>query len=235
MSKKIKEPTKVSQTKDRKDPTQFDVSSSLYFRSLLNDKIFYKKLIFGLGLIIVAQSVGITSILSFMKPERVYIEFSNSKDNFYKVYPAAEVRPESETGVKLTRAALRKYVYNRHKKDHVGDDIRAREVWAMSAPAEQQAFRKEFDDMKKNLEDTEREIRVVSDSILEKSLHQIEFETIDEKAGMKVVQSWIATIRFEFKPTEVNTADELINPLGIYVSKYSISKRETTNQEKEAE
>lgn len=221
MSKLKEKKKKVEAIKTAELPTE-----TLFNRGLMSSNRFLKILLLSSVFVNVILGIAVITVTKISEPEIRYVEFSNSRDNFYKVYTEDEIRPESKTGMKLIRSAIREYVYNRHKKDHIADEARGKQVVAMSTSEVIAGYTKEYLRNVKTLDNVERDIKIISDSILDKGIHQVEFETIDNKDGQKVVQSWNANIKYEFHDSIVNAEDELVNPLNLYVSGYSISKRQ---------
>jgi type IV secretory pathway component VirB8 len=201
-------------------------TDSLVYRGALLRNRFLSILLASSVSLNILLVIAITFVAKISEPEVRYVEFSHSRDNFYRVYTEDEVRPESRTGMKLIRSAIREYVYNRHKKDHIADEVRGKQVIAMSTSSVINGYKDQYMRDINTFAGIEREIKVISDSILDKGIHQVEFETIDTKGTNKVVQSWNANIKYEFHDSIVNSEDELINPLNLYVSGYSISKRQ---------
>jgi len=151
-----------------------------------------------------------------------YVEFSNSADNFFTVYPS---NMPSETKTLLIRKALRNYVWNRTRKDSITEVNRFSQVKAMSTPEVFDEFKNEYHKAQEALKEIDRDVEVISDSPIDDNIHQIEFKTIDKKDADIKVNSYMATIRYSLQKQFTNDDMALNNPFGVIVVKYSISKR----------
>ena len=168
-------------------------------------------------------SIVANMLLVPLKETKVkYVEFSSSADNFFTVYPS---NMPSETKTLLIRKALRNYVWNRTRKDSITEVSRFAQVKAMSAPEVFEEFKNEYHKTIDALKDIDRDVEVISDSPIDDNIHQIEFKTIDNKAGDIKVNSYMATIRYGLQKQLTNDDMALNNPFGVIVVKYSISKR----------
>lgn len=174
------------------------------------------------GIIIVTLAAAIIVMMPLKETQVRFIEFTNSNDNFFTVHPS---NMPQETMTMLIRKQLRKYVYNRERKDNITEEMRFREVKAMSSDAVFKQFRDMYMSSQKSLEGVDRDIDIISDTDLGNNIHQIEFRTMDVKDGMIKRTSYLATLHYEVLPHVMNESTALANPMGIRVLKYSISRR----------
>jgi type IV secretory pathway component VirB8 len=163
-----------------------------------------------------------------------FVEFSSSRDVFYQTHPQGVVRNTSATGQKLIRKAIRNYVYNMNRIDHINDVDRLDIAFNMSGQGVKHIIKETYDAIQGNLKGLERDVTIVSDSTIEANQldgrHQVEYITHSYKEGQKRSESYIATLKYEIRPTKVSVDDELKNPLDIYITAYSVSKRSNSEE-----
>jgi type IV secretory pathway component VirB8 len=174
--------------------------------------------------IITLQAIALTSLFPLKQTKFKYIEFVGSGDVYYRILPTTDLTADQKTI--LVRKALRKYVYDRNFKDDITEKIRVKNVRAMSDDSVWDDFKEQFSLMLKQMDKTTRDVEIISDSIIDKNIHQVEFRAVDRKNNLLAERNFIATIRYEIVPNPiVNSETGILNPLGIKVTGYNISER----------
>jgi type IV secretion system protein VirB8 len=204
-----------------------DEVTAPYMQAVRNNKI--------LAICFVSSiALNILLVISFMfllpMKEKVpyIIEFSSGTNNFVTVQKAGGVITNEKA---LISMFMRMYVVSREKIDHMTEEkIRYPRVMSMSSQEVRNKFKRVYGDKTNGLyykKGLERKINIIRDSYLTSGLHQVEFETIDSYDFKKdVIQSWMATVQYTFSDRKVSYEERLLNPLGFFVLKYSIKRRE---------
>lgn len=179
-------------------------------------------------------AVGTTLVvLTKWDPEVKYVEFSHSRDNFFRVLPSN--MPQDQLGL-LVRKTLRNYVYNREFIDHITENSRFHQVVKTSNQQVAQLFEASLVQRKNSFADKIRDVHIISDIPVDKHIHQVEFKTIDKRIGeeQEYTNYWVANIQY-FILGNQNTTEEdaLLNPFGVYVTKYNLAKRRMAGAEEE--
>jgi len=174
--------------------------------------------------IITLQAIALSSLFPLKQTKFKYIEFIGSGDVYYKILPSTDLTADQKTI--LLRKALRKYVYDRNLKDDITEKVRVKNVRAMSDDGVWDGFKEQFSRMLKQMDKTCRDVEIISDSIIDDNIHQVEFRAVDTKNNLIAERNFIATIRYEIVPNPiVNSETDILNPLGIKVTGYNISER----------
>ncbi len=194
-----------------------------------------------LAWVVVGQTAGIIGLAAWHQTHPVtkevpyYVEFSTGGNNFVRVTPAGEAVQGNQT---LLSSVIRSYVIKREpitKTDEGGPEGRYAYVEAQSTDQVFKTF-KEMYGGKDSLyykPGFKREVIITRDSPIGPwggGVHQVEFRTIDtiEGSGMEPIKNeWVATMNYEFRPREVPADDKLLNPTGLFVTEYTVSRRST--------
>ena len=155
-----------------------------------------------------------------------FVEFSSSRDNFFTVYPANISKSQEEY---LVRTFLREYVRDRHSIDQITEKVRFEKILAATSQSQHQQFKDEYRSVIDAMPGIKRLVQVASDIALAEGVHQVEFKTTDTTDdGRSAENNWIVAIQYHLvRDKKMNEQQLLLNPLGLEVTKYSISKRDT--------
>lgn len=184
-------------------------------------------LIFAFGLI------GFLVIWHQMNPvtvkEPVYIEFQTGANNFVVLHRAG--KDQSSIEGQIAREA-RRYVAIREPITKTDEGERYPQVMALSSDKVKTNFKNLYGG-KDGLflrDGFKREIKILRDSRLADGVHQVEFQTRDWVDGVTRQDkapwvSWVATMAYEFQTKKVRYDDVVINPMGIQITEYTVTKR----------
>lgn len=199
-----------------------------YLQAVRNTKIMGRCLIAAL-FVIFALAGTIVALFPLKEKEVVIVEFKNSAQNVVVLEKATKPLQASD---KLISSVLRIYVSDRESVDKVTEaairyprvrDMSSDEVWrqfhALYGNPDSGPF------FQKGLK---RAIQITSDSKLAPGIQQIEFTRTDTMDGQQgeAVTKWIAIIRYTFADRKGTEAEALRNPLGLFVTEYSVKARQ---------
>jgi type IV secretory pathway component VirB8 len=161
-----------------------------------------------------------------------YVEFSQSRDHFFKVYPSSAL--SSTDRALLTRKAMRGYVEDRNSVNDIDFESRFLRVRAMT---DTEIFRAARDQHQKAYDllghgRATREVIVTHDFEVQPGVHQVEFKTLDRSQEGAVLGTgeWIANIKYQFTKDPIADADVLLNPLNIKVMRFAIAEKASAPQ-----
>lgn len=177
----------------------------------------------------VLLAAAIISIMPLKTVEVKYVEFSHSQDSFFQVYPATMAKDQR---LLLIRKALRHYVEMRHTLNGIDEKIRFRSVLAMSTTSVWNSFKQEFERTRAVFNAEHRQIEIVYDNAIGDGIHEIEFRTIDTAAdGKQFMKNWRVNIAYTIDQNPIiKGSDDLINPLGIHITRYAFNIRNTKDE-----
>ena len=193
--------------------------------------------IIGLTVTNCVQAIGYHLLLPLKKIEPVYIALDmSSKDFVYKMIPLETLEGRES----LAKYFLRNYVVARETVDRITEHDRVRQVLAMSTGSVFKSFENLMTNSRNGLytiEGFKREIKVIRDAPVARKgadylIHEVEFITLDtnEKKfpGQVEENQWNVKIAYRFVPQKVQAEENggLLNPAGIQVLEYTVSKRE---------
>lgn len=186
----------------------------------------------------VLANVGMGFSMSLLFPLKeikpIFYEFKDSNDNFVMVQAA---EGNLRANGRLIAMFLRQYVDDRETVDKQTEEtIRYPRVMSMSDDAVATNFKNVYGNKSTGLyfrEGFKRAVNITRDASLDYGLHQIEFQTIDTiegKAGEAqgrepTVNEWVATVSYDFSNQLVSYDKSLMNPMGIFIQEYTLSKR----------
>lgn len=184
----------------------------------------------------VAQAIALTALFPLKEKVPVIVAFREPSQNFV-VIEKAEGKIRSNP--RLLSMFLRRYIVDRETVDKQTEtEIRYPRVMAMSDGLVKQDFKTTHGPPNGLFyrDGFKRYVRIIRDSPLAAGIHQVEFETrdtIDSKPGElqgaePVKTEWVATITYDYRDQAVK-ADEAatdFNPMGLFIIKYSIAKRQ---------
>lgn len=180
--------------------------------------------LFGAGTIILALVIAIIMMLPLKQIEVRYVEFANDAHVTPKVYSS---NLDTTSKVLLVRSFLRNYVVDRHTVDKVSEVPRFKRVRAMSTDRIFDVHKKIYGEVEKGLSGGTRDIFITYDQPLGNGVHEIEFETIDERGGEVSRKEWVVKIKYHIPSSyEVSKEAELLNPLGLIISGYHFTQKE---------
>lgn len=132
----------------------------------------------------------------------------------------------------LLESMVQKYVKQRESIDLVIDGTRWNEIKALSKPdvwkpffetivGSKEAYNKRLHDQ------VTREVLIRNVSRLDHDLFQVEWIATDKHLHEPLQTSvWVSILRFSTEPQKVQMEDRYANPLGFFVSAYSVSRKE---------
>lgn len=194
-----------------------------------------------MGVVVIIEAITIVAlvvVIAYMLPLKekipIFYEFKEPGQNFVKIVKAGE---DLTTNGQLIRMFLRRYVMDRETVDKQTEtSIRYPRVFAMSSQAVAANFKKVYGNPETGLffkRGFKRSVHIKRDSYLDTGLHQIEFETVDTIEGkpgqaqnqMVKKTEWVSIITYEFSEQAVTFEGSLLNPLGLGIVEYTITKR----------
>lgn len=190
---------------------------------------------FVLVVIIGLQGAALATLYPLKEIKPVFIQFAADDHFEFRSIPYSQMNREQEAF--LVRNFLRRYVRLRETRGDIAVEAKNFDIVHLMTTADQMALlKKDYMRQKPQLENASREIKIISDSEIEKGysekdktkygIHQIEFQTTDTKDGFSVKNLWFATIRYVYALEEVTESQALKNPMNIRVHSYKISKRD---------
>ena len=199
-----------------------------YLQAARNAKIMGRCLIASL-FVIFALAATIITLLPLKEKEVVIVEFKNAAQNVVVLEKASTPLQASD---KLISSVLRIYVADRESVDKVTEGaIRYPRVRDMSSDEVWRQFHAIYGNQDSGpffQKGLKRAIQITSDSKLAPGIQQIEFTRTDTMDGQQgeAVSKWIAIIRYTFADRRATEAEALRNPLGLFVTEYSVKARQ---------
>lgn len=181
-----------------------------------------------LSLVIVAQGVSMSYLFPLKEKIPVFVEFQTGGNNFVVVEAASKNVRANQA---LLAMFVRLYVTSRERIDKQTEtEIRYPRVVAMSSPKVSKNFKDIYGNKSTGLffqEGFKRDVVITRDSSLANGIHQVEFKTIDTIEGRKgeTIGEWVATVSYDFADQLVSYDERLMNPMGLFVTGYTLSKR----------
>jgi len=183
---------------------------------------------------VLIQAIAIASLFPLKEKVLQIVEFKSGSNNFVTIAKAGKDITANEL---ITAMFLRRYIVDREKIDKLTEQDRYARVMSMSSDAVGRNFQKVYGGQKSLYykKGFKRDIEIALDSRLANGIHQIEFRTYDtydhEKKSVildnnrKPTGEWIATLSYTMESHKVKTTDIYMNPQGIDINEYSLSKR----------
>jgi len=233
--------------KQEKEELKLLVPANASERQAIQNNILLSRLLAFALLIIVGQLV-FHQINPMVIEKPVYIEFRSSSNNFVKVSAAGR---DIRANRALVEASIRRYLVDRERVDKVSEIIRYRRVMAMSSDKVGEFFREKYgaDDAPFKSEGQKREIDITRAVELVPGIYQLEYTVTDtfseaqrsfttkNERGRSNTDSryyntkpaqtarWVATIAYEFREQNVTYDEHLMNPIGLFITNFSLSRR----------
>ena len=205
------------------DTQKSELHAPVYMRMAESVRLWQILCLFFVAIITV-QMITIATLFPLKETRFRYVEFLNSNDVYYRIMPTADLSADQKE--LLVRKAIRKYVFDRNVKDDITEKQRAKIIRTMSDDAVWAQFKHQFSRMINTMDDVKRDIEIISDSIIDRGIHQVEFRAIDVGDRNTRVRNYIATLKYRIEPNPlVDTETDLLNPLGIKVLGYNVSER----------
>lgn len=177
-------------------------------------------LVFGLG-------ISLATLFPLKEKVPVYVEFQSGGNNFVRIARAGEDLTNNQALVALM---LRKYVMDRETVNKIDEKQRYAQVFSMSTEGTADTFRKLYGgkDALVHQPGRKREVIIERDTALDYGISQVAFRTIDTNESKSsqepVVNKWVATIAYDFYPQLVNIDNKHLNPMGLFVTEYTLSR-----------
>lgn len=202
-----------------------DVTKSLPYRKvqMLNNTLIGLVVVFAL--VIACLSIAIFGMLPLKEVRYEFYEFDNATQNFVKVEKAnARIRSNAA----LASMFLRRYVTDREVIDKATEADRYKRVRFMSSDDVWKAFVETYgkQDGLVRKPGFKRDIEILREQPLAAQVFQVEFRTTDYLEGKSEADRnyWVATMNFDFRDQKVAYEDRLLNPMGLFISNYSIAR-----------
>lgn len=202
-----------------------DVTKSLPYRKvqMLNNTLI--GLVVVLTLVIGCLAVAIYGVLPLKEVRYEFFEFDNATQNFVKL-EHANARVQSNAA--LASMFLRRYVKDREVIDKVTERERYKRVHFMSSDDVWKAFKDTYGKQDGLVQKPgfKRDIEILREQPLAAGVFQVEFRTTDYLEGKSEADRnyWVATMNFDFRDQKVSYEDRLLNPMGLFISNYSIAR-----------
>lgn len=200
---------------------------------LLNKRLVY--VVFFLVFALICAVVPYSFLFPLKEKQLEFVEFKSGTNNFVTIAKAGKEFTNKQL---LISMFLRQYIVDREKVDKTTETIRYQRVLAFSGDSLKANFRQTHGGKKSNFhrKNFKRDIELKRDDALDYGLHQIEFVTIDTKDNKQSLsdtlknrraskQEWVATMEYIFDGQEVSFDEKHLNPLGLKVMQYSLSRR----------
>jgi len=197
------------------------------------------RVLFGVCVILGMSTIFLTCCLINLFPlkeiQPMLLSFTDQQNQVVRIQPFER----SIEGRRLmTEKLVMRYVELREAIDGVTDNQRTREIHMYSDPPLYEAFRNlvksdnpkspvvEF--YKKNMTRSVHVKRCLSLEPDAPNTYRIEWESIDYLHNQEIERKqWITTLSVKFEARDVKYEDQYINPLGLTVTHYAISKKES--------
>lgn len=177
----------------------------------------------------------VVNLFPLKEIQPMIVSFSDQKNQVVRIEPIAK----NVKGIQLiTEKLAKRYVELRETFDFVTDNARLAELKHLSSSV---LFNAYWDLIKPENPKSPREIFIKNN--LTRSVHiknclslapnapntyRIEWESIDYRDGQEVERKqWISTLALRFEERDVRYEDQYINPIGLTVTNYAISKKES--------
>lgn len=206
-----------------------DSQTLLLSQRILNESKRWQLTSFMLTLLCALLILAIITILPLKTIEIRYVEFFDSAKHSFRIIPSPLSK---EQKLLLLRQQLRDYVLKRISYTgniHI-DTPAVKQVAAMSNSKVTEEFKKVYNRIYKETSIERREVEIISDIVIGKNAHQIDYKTIDYHKGQTYENEWEATIVYELRNQIVTEEDEFFNIMGIVVTDFYQTKRKI-NQE----
>lgn len=176
---------------------------------------------------IAIESLVIVSMFPLKEKIPIIIEFQSGGNNFVMLEKASG---KIQGNMALVARFLRMYVKNRETVDKITERFRYPNVHAYSSSKVAKNFQMIYGNKETGLfykKGFKRDIIIRRDSVITKGVHQVEFESYDSYNWKKEEKKneWVAIIEYEFYDQKVSYDERLINPIGLIVTEYTLSRR----------
>lgn len=177
----------------------------------------------------VVLSIVVCAAYPLKRIEPMLIQAKGKEDVYVTVTP---LDPSISGYSVLLESMVQKYIKQRESIDLVMDGNRWNEVRALSKVEVWKPFFETIVGAKeaynKRLKDqVTREVVIRNVSRLDSDLFQVEWIATDKHLHETIQSSvWISILRFSTEPQNVTLEERFSNPLGFYVTAYSVSRKE---------
>lgn len=178
---------------------------------------------------IIALVIGILSLFPLKEKELVIVQLDPANNSRYILAKADEA---IQSNAALISSMIRIYVNDRETVDKISEGERYARVQAMSTDTVFKAFESYYANKDVSplfQEGLKRAIQITNDRSLADGIHQVEFTRIDtQERGLSptVATKWVAMMKYGFADRKGTIEDKLLNPLGIFIVEYSLTKRQ---------
>jgi len=199
---------------------------------VINERLF--KIIIGLIVLLIAAIIPYYFLFPLKETNIEFVEFKSGTNNFVTVAKAGREFTNKQL---LISMFLRRYVVDREVVDKTTESIRYARVLAFSGDRVATNFQRTHGGKGALVfrDNFKRMITIKRDGALDYGLHQIEFiteDTEDDKQDLTdiekkpVTQEWTVSIEYKFEAQNVSYNKANLNPLGLKIVQYSLSRRE---------
>lgn len=188
-----------------------------------------------LGSVLIVQTCFLINLYPLKEIQPMILSLTDKENQVVRVEPIER----NVQGIQLmTEKLLMRYVELRESVDGITESKRFQEIYNMTdgplwasfmelmKPENSHSPLQEF--RKKELVRSARITRCISLHASAPNTFRVEWESIDLRHGQEVDRNqWVTTIVVRFDKREVKYEDQYINPLGLIVVDYTISKKES--------
>ncbi len=184
-------------------------------------------ILLGLAILLVLL---IMMLLPLKTTKVKYVEFAESGKQTFRIVPSPLSKKQK---VLLVRQILRDYVIKRisYTGSLAIDTPNVKQVAAMSSREVIQQYKLVYNRIHEDTTIEKREVKIISDIPIGKNAHQVQYRTIDHFRGQTYEHDWVATIEYAEEKMIVKEEDELLNPLGIVVTRFIEAKKQLTDED----
>ena len=194
------------------------------------------RILTGLNFMQAVVIIGLTVLIIFLFPLKekipVFIALKDGSNNFVRVLAAGRNIPNQK---QLIRYFIRDYVWAREtvdkitERDAAGRTGRYSKVWSMSGSNVKEVLKNLYLNTDTGLyfkAGFNRHVEIINDNELGLGVHLVELATTDTTYGKnKRRGKWTVTLSYQLLDQQVSYADGLLNPLGIFITEYSIQRK----------
>ncbi len=233
LRKKLSAPKKVSET-NQKASTVWTVlklkgrGMQAYRMAIWNSHILFMVVVVQL-IINVVLAIVVCAAYPLKQIEPMLIQAKGKDDVYVTITP---LNPSIAGYSVLLESMVQKYVKQRESIDLVLDGNRWNEIRELSKPEVWKPFFETIvgskDAYNKRLHDqVTREVIIRNVSRLDHDLFQVEWIATDKHLHETLQTSvWVSIVKFSTEPQNVKLEDRFSNPLGFFVTAYSVSRKE---------
>jgi len=177
----------------------------------------------ALVVVILALAGALAGLAPLKQTELKVVEFRSGTNNFVEI---ASAKGELRANEVLRSKEARRYVAKRERVDQITEPERYVVVRQMSSDDVWRRFRRQYEDLIAR-EGFKRDVVITRDSHVAPGVHRVEFRTEDSNG---YTGHWAVNIQYEYRDERVSYENRLLNPTGMVVTAYSLSRRNVEDE-----